>query len=316
VPLPLIFAIVFAVLAAVAFLVRARFASARTASGGIPRDVRMGATGIGWAALALAAFLLFWASFTIVPPKNVGFLTAFGKPVGVVNNGWAWHAPWVEVTKWDGKYQNELFSDTSNADDGPGVTVRLANQSQATVDVQFQWAIRADKANTAQLEQMFRNYQDERAVKRNLVQKELVRALNRAFGTYDPVTALVLGQTQKQSLDALGKQALQEMQDTVGTQGVDVISVVVQVIHFDQQTEERIRNYNAAVADTRIAIQQEKTAEAKRAANDILSGGNTGPGVLYQNCLDMTERLEKAGVSLPNGWTCGNPNQVVVPATK
>jgi len=45
----------------------------------------------------------------------------------------------------------------------------------------------------------------------------------------------------------------------------------------------------------------------------LLFSANNTTGVLYQNCLDMVERMVKEGKALPAGFTCGTPPTAVVP---
>ena len=263
----------------------------------------------------VAALLLFFASFEIVGTKNVGIQTSFNRPVGTLSNGWHWIAPWSTVTEWDGKLQNLKFSDTDQKDhDGPGVAVRLGNQSTATVDLILQYRLTTDDG----VLELFRQYGNEESLKRNLVEKALQAAMNEAFKTYDPIIALAstgADRTPTEGMPELAGVALKELRGEMPP-GVEIVSLTIVMPHYDAQTEDRIKAFNAAVQDTAIAKQREQTAEAIKAANDILAASNASPAVLYQNCLDMVERVVKAGSSLPAGFSCSPGGSVVIPAAK
>jgi regulator of protease activity HflC (stomatin/prohibitin superfamily) len=283
-----------------------------------PSESRMIAGFVTTVGAVLTLIFLFLACFTIVGTKNVGIQTSFNRPIGTMSNGWNWKAPWTSVTEWDGKLQNLRFSDTDKADTddkdhaGPGVSVRLGNQSTATIDLILQYRLTTD----AGVEELFRQYGDEASLKRNLVQKSLQAAVNQAFKTYDPITALAgtAGRTPTQGMPELASAALAMLRGEMPS-GIEVVSLTIVMPHYDAQTEDRIKAFNAAIQDTAIAKQREQTAAAIKAANDILTQSHASAEVLYQNCLDMVERVVKSGGSLPAGFSCSSGGSVVIPAT-
>ena len=95
--------------------------------------------------------------------------------------------------------------------------------------------------------------------------------------------------------------------------GVIVRSLLIPKITFDDSIQAKINQYLAALAETQIAEQRQKTADAQKKANDLLAVANSTPAVLYQNCLDMVERLTRDGKVLPAAFTCGAGPTVVVP---
>jgi regulator of protease activity HflC (stomatin/prohibitin superfamily) len=272
-----------------------------------------GATHIGRGLAGIALLFLFLASFTVVGTKNVGIQTSFNRPVGTMSNGWNWKAPWTDVTEWDGKLQNLRFSDTDQDDDGNGISVRLGNQSTATVDLILQYRLTTDDG----VLELFRQYGDEQSLKKNLVQKALQSALNQAFKSYDPITALATtkDRTPTTGMPELAATALSSLRSDMPN-GIEVVSLTIVMPHYDKQTEDRIRAFNAAIQDTAIATQREQTAAAIKRANDILAASNASTAVLYQNCLDMVERVAKSGGSLPAGFSCSASGGVVIPAVK
>jgi hypothetical protein len=205
-----------------------------------------------------------------------------------------------------------LKLDGDGKDGRPCVTVRLANQTTACVDVSVQWNI-DDKG----VVDLYRQYKPREGdvfsnIEENLVQRQATHALNVAFADYDPLAAIANGSgVPRVKVDDLAAEARKVLSDAVGS-GINVRSVTIPVVHFDDTTQSKLNAYAQAIADTRIAQQRELTAQAQKKANDALAG-STDPAVLYQNCLDTTEWLVKEGKTLPPAWSCGAPPAAVVP---
>lgn len=264
------------------------------------------AGGIAWAVIVGA--LLLVSSATIVQTRTVGVETSFGRPLGTVNNGFHMVRPWATVERFDTAIQT-LNLTTAKDDVGDPVTVRLGNQTTAQVDVSVQWNIDPN-GDVIDLYKRFRSFDN---VENNLVKRQLQHALNNAFAQYDPLRSINGTQDATgKSVDQLAADARAELQRSVGS-GIQIGTLTIPIVHFDGATEDRLRSYQQALADTRIAEQREKTAEAQKAANDALAQGNNSPGVLYQNCLDMVERLAKDGKGLPPAFSCGASPTTVFP---
>lgn len=273
------------------------------------------------ACVAVVALLLFISSAFVVPTRSVGVSVAFGKPSAQpLPNGFHLVAPWKTVEKLSTATQTlNLIGD--NKDGNPCVTVRLGNQTTACVDVSVQWNI-ADEG----VVELYRQYkprggQDDvfHNIETNLVKRQITDALNVAFSDYDPLASINGAtdgsQPKLHDLAAEAQGLLQAALHSVVRDGVHIRSVIFTVVHFDPTTQDKLNAYAQALADTRIAKQREQTAQATRAANDALAASNASanPAVLYQNCLDLTERLVKEGKTLPPAWSCGAPPTTVVP---
>lgn len=129
------------------------------------------------ATIAVIATLL---SVTIVPPRNVGVVAEFGKPVGTLDNGLHFVAPWKRVHDMDGTIQNNVYS----GEDG-NIDVRLANNSMAGVDVSVRWRLKTEGALEA-----FVNYKDAdlSTIQSNVIGRNLRSALNAKMGSYNPLS--------------------------------------------------------------------------------------------------------------------------------
>lgn len=257
--------------------------------------------------LLTIVFLLI-SAVTTIPTRTVGVVTSFGRPTEALPNGWHWIAPWSSVEKFDASIQTlKLDSAGHNC-----VTVRLGNQTTACVDVSVQWHINQN-ANVIDLYKRYRTFDN---VEENLVHRQLQRAMNIAFEKYDPLRA-VNGTTDQsgQSLDELARQAENTLRQAVG-HGVEIVNLTIPLVHYDGNTEDRLKAYQQALADTRIAEQRKLTAQKVAESNAILAGSTASrdSGVQYQNCLDMVERVAKVNGNLPAGFSCGGGTPVVVGA--
>lgn len=288
-------AIIFAILTVLAFA--------------ICRKVREpGAMGIPIFLGAVTFLLLLLSSVSTVPTRTVGVEVAFGKPVAALNNGWHWIRPWADVEKFDASIQTlKLENGQRNC-----VTVRLGNQTTACVDVSVQWHIDTN-ADVIDLYKRYRTFDN---IENNLVHRQLQRALNVSFEKYDPLKAVNGAADQSgPTLDQLAADSEKTLRDAVG-HGISIVNVTIPLVHYDQNTEDRLKAFQQALADTRIAEQRKQTAQKVAEANNILAASQASrdPGVIYQNCLDMVERAAKSGGNLPAGFSCGSGSGVVVGA--
>jgi regulator of protease activity HflC (stomatin/prohibitin superfamily) len=264
--------------------------------------VRLGAIGLA----LLAVVILFASSAKIVPTRTVGVETSFGKPNGTLHNGFHLIAPWATVEEFDATIQTLKLS--GDQGDHPGILVRLANAATARADVTVQWQIDPE-ANIVGLYSDYRNFHN---IEDNVVKRQLASALNSVFERYDPLLSLTKTGTDQAPLSSLADQTKEKLSASMPP-GVIVRSVTIPSVRFDDNIQQKINQYLAAVAETQIAQQRQKTAEAQKKANDLLSSANNTTGVLYQNCLDMVERMTKEGRALPAAFTCGTPPTTVVP---
>ncbi len=105
------------------------------------------------------------------------------------------------------------------------------------------------------------------------------------------------------------------MRAQIGSQ-VQVLSVFVPVMHFDTATQSRLNALQAQVAQTRIAEQAIKTAQAQAAANAALAASvSTDNNVLVSKCLDVLAEMVNKGQTVPAGFSCwpGGGTGVVLP---
>jgi regulator of protease activity HflC (stomatin/prohibitin superfamily) len=114
------------------------------------------------------------------------------------------------------------------------------------------------------------------------------------------------------NLSDLSAQATKSLQQQIGKQ-IDVQNVIISIVHFDPQTQDKINAYQAQIANTHIAEESQKTAAAQAQANQILSGSvDNSMNVLISRCLDLVN----SGKQLPAGFECfpGSGLPVTIPA--
>ena len=212
-------------------------------------------------------------SFVIVQPRTVGVVVAFGKPVDVVDNGFHIKAPWEKVEKLDGAVQNDIYYGDS------AIAVRLGNNGKATVDASIQWQLKTDDAMS-----VFLDYRTFEGIQSNLVDRNFKAAVNEVMAEYDPLNAADPAEGG-QDLAALSLAVQEKMQEKVGTQ-IEIRSVTLPIINFDEATQARINELQSETAKTRVAEQKKQTSTAEAEANEILEQSITEE-TLTSKCLDI-----------------------------
>lgn len=281
------------------------------------QDTRPAIIKIGVALGFLTGFLLFMSSFTVIPTKTVGIESQFGRPGAVLDNGWHWKAPTAVIHKFDASLQSDHYS-TDKDDTGDPITVRLFTGSQAQVNVTFQWKLE-DNANFVNV---FMNYKDPQNITTNLVKRALQQALNEVFASYNPYAALIAAQSNapgtvqvSTSYEDFQRQALDKLRAELGPQGVEAVSLTIASIVFDGKTQANLDGLSSAIAQTQIAIQNEKTADAQATANAKLNASQATGSTIQQLCIQATLKMAEEHVVPPAGWNCvGASSSIVVPA--
>ena len=246
-----------------------------------PRAARI----TGAATVALAVLIQVASCITVVQPRTVGIKTAFGKPTGSLSNGLHAKAPWESVTKLDGAKQNDIYRDGGENTRG-SIEVRLGNDAKASVDASLQWQLKVDRA-----EELFMDYRTFEGIQSNLVDRNFRAALNEVMSGYDPLSQESVD-AGDDTLAVLSQQTLERMRAKVGGQ-IEVHSVTIPIINFDDATQARIDELQSEIARTRIAEQKKATNEAEARANRALEGA-LSPEVLTSKCLDIVAETQQS----------------------
>ncbi|WP_234713568.1 SPFH domain-containing protein [Mycolicibacterium conceptionense] len=251
----------------------------------------------GIAVFGLGILIVLFCSVTQVSTKSIGVVTTFGKPSRYLSNGLHLIAPWQDVTELDGAIQTDPHVD--EGDKKGAISARLGNNSTARVDTTVVWRIKPEAAPG-----LYQDYRDQEKIRENLVTRELTAALNDTLASYNPLTLTDEGDGAVNGKNA--QIVLEKLRAKVGDR-IEVIGVNIPVIHFDERTQQSINALQTEIANTKIATQRQKTADAEAQANDKLRASVTDPNVLVSKCLDLVR--EKGGS--PAGCWPGSAGAVV-----
>ncbi len=286
----------------------------------------------GGVATVVAIVCLILSCNTTIGAKSVGVTVSFGKVSDkVLKPGLNGHKPWVSVEEFSGALKPVNLSENTKEDGCQGVTVRLAIGTTACADVSLQYNI--DSAGD--VPELYRDYQNEERIETDLVVRQLRNSLNHQFERFDPLAALKAGEAtgsataktpaakpatpanprqptaaELEAMPGLGgiaARAKADLQAAIGT-GVKIHNLLIPLVHYDAETESRLRTYQQALADTRIAEQQKLTNEKTRLANEELVKSRAGQdeGVQFQNCLNLIRELAGKNMlgQLPPTFSC------------
>ena len=90
-----------------------------------------------------------------------------------------------------------------------------------------------------------------------------------------------------------------DMQKRMGG-AVEVRSVALPIINYDEDTQRKIDQLQSEVANTRAAEQSKKTAKEIAEANEIMRK-SLSDEVLSQRCIEAAEKVGAAPVGCVNG---------------
>jgi regulator of protease activity HflC (stomatin/prohibitin superfamily) len=281
---------------------------------------------VGVGLIILALLFTFFRSFSIVGPKEAGVPIAWGKADvdSPMKSGWNWKAPWVSVKKISTTRQTDMFNNSKKDDEDNvryhgDVNVRLGNNNEGYLYVTLQWQPNDDAVGS-----IFTDFRADDPTQRlydAFVQPALYESANKAAGTYNPTAKLAeiassndpVASISEVNLspdtDAIGKALLTDLETRVKEASddeplVDIISVAVTYVNFDEATNNAIANFQAEVQKTINSQQAIKTAENLAAANEKIAASiSKEPGVLISRCLDIIE----AGFDPPAAFSCFGP---------
>jgi regulator of protease activity HflC (stomatin/prohibitin superfamily) len=260
-----------------------------------------------WIPLGLAAFFFLLSIVTIVPTREIGIVTAFGKPVRSLSNGLHVKLPWEDVHQLDGTIQTDNHTTTEHCTD-----IRIGNESKACIDNTIRWRIKLSAG-----QRLYQDFREMENIRDSLVTRELKAALNEVLSDYNPLEQIQDDtQSAKPDLNVFAREVQVGLSKRVG-EDVEIESVILPIIRFDKQTQSKINAYQAEIANTRIAEQREKTAQAQARANRNLAGSiSNDPNVLVSKCMDTLAQMVEEGQKVPIGFSCwpgGSPGSVVLP---
>ena len=284
-------------------------------------DARLPAGIAAVVCVIFGAVILLFSCYDRVDTRNVGIVTAFGRPVGVHGAGIVWHAPWKNVSELSEAIQLQAFESNSYDDAAQGkgangnpsaIGVRLANNSNAYVDENLNWRIKEGAAA-----KMFQDYGGGDVfdtIKQQLVDRQAQVALSEVFAQFNPQTllttqAVVPGAPDQQPAAMQGadlpkmaeqvKHALiAKVCPTAANCEIEILDVRIPRIFYEGKTQDRIDDYNKKVQETLNAAQDVKTAEQlKDAATKRAEQPVPDLRIAISNCVNQAaaDKRDAAG---------------------
>lgn len=263
---------------------------------------------VSLALIGLAAVLFVLSCVAIVPTREIGIVTSFGRPVDNLSNGLHLKAPWERVHNLDGTIQTDNHTGEHCTD------IRIGNESTACVDNTIRWRIKLDAG-----QRLYQDYREMENIRDSLVTRELKAALNEVLSDYNPLDQIREDEQGSPDLNQFSEDVTAELSRRVGAD-VEIKSVILPIIRFDKQTQSKINAYQAEVANTRIAEQREETSKAQARANEALRKSvSNDPNVLVAQCMDILAEMVKNGQDIPINFSCwpgGSGGSIVVPQSR
>jgi hypothetical protein len=92
----------------------------------------------------------------------------------------------------------------------------------------------------------------------------------------------------------MGDPVVEKLRTKVGGQ-IEIINVIVPLVNYDQDTQDRINALNVEKASTRVAEQRAKTAKAEARADEVPAAWvSNDPDVLDSRCVEHRARRTSA----------------------
>lgn len=188
----------------------------------------------------------FIASATVshVPARNVGIVSSYSKPTGrTTDPGLHTHKPWETIEDWDGTRQAFEHNNEKSC-----VQVRIANLSNACVEVLVEWKTRDAKApeQWASYRKEFDRFVGKR------VNPGITGALNEVFTDHDPLANIDKADGKLNvPLGPFMTATKNKIEERIGGD-IEVLSVAITRVNYDEKTQGQIDQYQAAILKGRV----------------------------------------------------------------
>ncbi len=252
---------------------------------------------LGFAGLCVLGTLLFGviASMSIVPTRNVGIVTSWGKPTGrTTGAGLQWTAPWQDVDDWDASGQTWAHLGDQC------VWVTVAGPRNVCIPVQVEYAADAGQApqNWAAFKETDGKTRFETWVDRR-VNPQMTAALISTFANFDPFASVnkATGDVAVPDLNKTYKTPLTDALKTDLGGQITVRSVAFGTPVYDKATTDALSAYSQKVLEGRNLDVDHANAIKRKAVTDIDAQVNQAA-----RCLSIAEKNDKEpGLCLAGG---------------
>jgi len=222
------------------------------------------------AAVVIGLSMVIGSMWTTVDARSVGVQTSFGKYRDTLGPGFTWTAPWSDVEEFTTRNQTMRFAGDGRAEDRdnytsePFLTVRLGNQSEAYVDATVTWRI-----TEGSIKGLWEQYKTFDAIRSDFATPQVMGATQSVFDGYDPFRGLSAANVDNPyvSVEEWSKRVTDKLRAYYAARGIELVSVQVTKVAYDKRTEDKLREYADAVANTRIKAQDVETAKREAEAS-------------------------------------------------
>lgn len=267
---------------------------------------------LGGALVALVAVvMLILSCVSKVDARSIGIETSAGKYVDTLHGGFHFTAPWASVEEWTTRNQTLRFQGTTDSGDKanyvtqPQIQVRLGNQSIAYVEATITWTVGEDETGIEGLWKQYKGFDD---MRHDFVTPTVLGAVNVAFDGYDPFASISTNTVSTENgtayvpLSTWSEKIAAALRPLFAARGLQLLNAQATQVHYDQRTEDKLRAYADAVANTRIAAQNAETA--KKDAEATANRNNAKQ--IVPGCEALIRDLASSDQlkNLPAGWQC------------
>lgn len=259
------------------------------------------ALGIGAVAVLVAGVFGVVASMSIVPTRNVGIVTTWGKPTGrTTGAGLQWTAPWSDVDDWDASGQTWAHL----GDQCVWVTVK--GPRSMCVPVQVEWSALPENApaNWAAFKEADGKSRFETWVSRR-VDPQMTAALITAFAGFDPFAGVdpKTGDVPVPNLNANYRQPLADALTAVLGQDITIKGIAFGTPVYDKPTADALALYGQKVLAGRNLDVDKVNAAKRKAVTDIDAQVDQ-----TARCLSIAEASDKEpGLCMAGAVTLTHP---------
>lgn len=255
------------------------FAAAAIAATAVPftrHDTRTVAGSTAAVAALLGTVFTIGAAANSVPVRNVGIVTSFNKPTGETTGpGLKWVAPWKNIDDWDASRQAYDHRSAKNC-----VQVRIASLANACVEALVEWQTRPGNApeQWASYKRDFAHFVARR------VDPAFSEAFNEAFATHDPLANIDKAGNLNVPLRPFADAVKAGIVSRIGAD-VEVLSVVVTRVNYDDKTQANIEAFQQATVRARTLEKEKANAEIQKGITE--TNAKVDP---VTRCLEIADK--------------------------
>lgn len=256
-------------------------------------DDRFPPTATAIIATALGGLSMLGASMNTVPTRNVGIVTSFSKPTGdTTGPGLHFVAPWKNIDDWDASRQAYDHRGGKTC-----VQVRIASLANACVEALVEWHTKPGRAP----EQWASYKKDFNIFVSRRVDPAFAEAFNEAFAAHDPLKNIDQGGNLNVPLAPFAEAVKAGIVERIGGD-VEVLSVVVTRVNYDEKTQGYIEAFQQAVLKARTLEKEKANAEIQKQITETNAKVDA-----VTRCLELADKHGKEPGFCLGG---GNPVQV------